>query len=135
MLLKHMFAVAAIGSLLGFSGCNGSGEVPRYPIAGTVSFQGTPIASGEITFEDPDSGFAAGGEIQDGSYELLVPAGKFKVFISPGLVETDPGDGESPPQMEVADSAKVPEKYRRVDTTDLTAKVTASSTTFDFDMK
>lgn len=110
----------AMSIMLGVSlmGCGGSSDAPpTYPVSGTVTYQGKPIAKGRIGFApvvhegDPSgSGPDYGLEIVDGKFEGEVGAGEFivSVYASWETGEMEPGDAGSPdvPVME-----SIPEKY------------------------
>ncbi len=83
--------LAVVG--LGAPGCSGSGDdLPREPVAGTVTLDGQPLADGVIQFgpvasaEGPTIG--GGSSIHDGRFSIaresgLVP-GRYKVAINAG---------------------------------------------------
>jgi hypothetical protein len=94
---------ACVPVLLG-TGC-GADPLGRQPIRGTVSFNGTPLASGTINFSPVDSAkTATGGQIEAGRFafdrEQGLAAGMYRVTINapkPGTVQmaddnTLPGD-------------------------------------------
>ena len=63
-------------------GCGPSGP-KTYPVAGTVTFDGTPVAQGDILFLPEDTSLAPeGGKIVDGSYRMQSKAGRCRVQIS-----------------------------------------------------
>jgi hypothetical protein len=70
--------VLALASLFG---CGGSG--PRtYPVSGEVSFDGTPVAEGDILFIPADPAVAPeGGKITNGRYQLRAKPGWQRVEI------------------------------------------------------
>jgi hypothetical protein len=52
-------------------GCSGDDLGRRYPVSGTVSYKGQPLARGLISFRPTGSeGRAASGEIKGGTYSL-----------------------------------------------------------------
>jgi hypothetical protein len=73
------------------AGCGGSTDGPkRYPVSGTVTFNGQPVPKGFITLE-PDSdkgnsGPGGGGEIVGGKYDTKtergIVGGAYKVRIT-----------------------------------------------------
>jgi hypothetical protein len=78
-------------------GCgDSSGLARRYPVSGTVKYNGKPLERGTISFVPADGkGRAAGGTIADGQYSLTTQdqndgaiPGKYKVGIL--AKETDP---------------------------------------------
>jgi len=70
---------------IGISGCSESGS-GRVAVTGKVSFNGTPLSVGQITFEPLEKGLAAGGEIKNGSFDIPRDKGpmpgKYKVRIN-----------------------------------------------------
>jgi hypothetical protein len=58
---------------LGIPGCGGPDGPPRYPVEGTVTYQGEPVPVGRIVFEPDDSkgirGPAASATIDEGRFE------------------------------------------------------------------
>jgi hypothetical protein len=81
-------SAAAINvTIIGCSGDDGLGR--RFPVSGTVTYNGSPLAKGTISFisEEPN-GVGASGAIENGSYTLSTGgnndgarAGKYKVVI------------------------------------------------------
>jgi len=63
-------------------GCGQTG--PRtYPVSGTVTFNGKPVAEGDIVFIPPDRSLAPeGGRIVDGVFAMRSKEGKCRVEIT-----------------------------------------------------
>lgn len=114
------------------SGC-GSGGPTTVPVTGNVSFEGQPVATGEIIFRAIDGQSpSAAGPIHSGHYSLRVTPGLKRVAIiatretAPPKVGPDgPGEGGSFGVM------YVPARYNT--RSELTASVTADGENlFDF---
>jgi hypothetical protein len=117
------------------AGCGSSDKLARYKITGKVTFQGQPVEEGQITFEDPTNGQVNSGTLSSGgNYSTELPAGDFKVSISPPLVETK-GTGDSPPDMIPKKVNNIPKKYWVQEKSGLSATVAKDKRTFDFDLK
>lgn len=80
-------------SLLGLSfavGCGGDGLDTRYPVSGTVNYNGKPVENGMISFvPEAAEGRGASGDIKDGAYSLTTNTpedgafpGSYKVTVS-----------------------------------------------------
>ena len=70
-----IFCLLIVSSLV-FVGCGSSGAA-TYTVTGTVTFDGTPVAEGEIVFMDAagkDKSY--GGHITDGEYSFESSPGK-----------------------------------------------------------
>ncbi len=73
-----MFVVALAAS----SGCGDKGPA-TYAVTGTVTFNGAPLAAGQIAFMPADNRVAGtGGEIVDGKFSLQSAAGEKIVEIT-----------------------------------------------------
>src|SRR4051812_26402666 len=72
---RHVMAVILVLGLLGAAGC-GSG---RGAVQGKVSFNGTPLAEGNIGFVPRQSGVGAAvsAPIRDGTYSIPAGGGPF----------------------------------------------------------
>jgi hypothetical protein len=150
------FAVACSGlGFLAFAGCgDDTGLAKRYAVSGTVKYNDKPVEKGRIDFIPADlkEGRAAGGSISNGYYTLTTATdgdgalpGSYNVTVSSIELDTSAGAGapgggqafrQSKASVKVEKEAKyhVPQKYARVDTSKLTAKVEAHSNKFDFDL-
>ena len=134
--MRHGHA-AAVGlftaALLVLGGCadSKSGEV-----AGTVSFDGTPIEDGRITFTPADGkSSTAGGKIENGKYAVSgVPLGKSKVSISGSKVIGQKAlyAGPNSPTAPVTIDP-IPKKYN--DNTELTFDVQSGRNEKDWELK
>jgi hypothetical protein len=112
------------------------GSGPRkVPVSGTVSFDGKPVADGDIIFEDVDPKLGPdAGKIKDGKFAFTAKAGQKKVKIQASRLEKLPegkkgamGETEMPVDY-------IPEHYNSK--TELKEEVKSSGTnTFTFDLK
>lgn len=124
--LAYVFILAA---LLCFTGCGHDGPV-TYPVSGQVTFDGQPVAEGEIVFRAAGGAEASwGAKIKDGAYAFESTAGAKRVEITAHRkIDVPPspsGEGGVNYQM------YLPEKYNAA--TELTAEVTADgANAFDF---
>jgi hypothetical protein len=124
-----------VACLVFLNACAPADKFPRYRISGKVSYQSQPVEEGTITFEDPTTGQVNSGQLASGgSYATELPAGSFKVSVSPPLVETK-GTGDSPPDMVPKKVNNIPKKYWVQETSGLTADVSKDKRAFDFDLK
>ncbi|MFN3148358.1 hypothetical protein [Bremerella sp.] len=127
---KYGLCLLAVGLLIG---CSESGP-KTYAVNGSVTIGQKPMNGGFVSFEDPTTGNAAQGAIEeDGTYSVELPEGSYQVMIEPTEIEVKSKDGMSPPSTKYAQN--VPERYMSVDTTELSAEVGDGSTTFDFQLK
>src|SRR5688572_28866956 len=98
-LLAAALLVAAFAAL---GACNSGPKY--YPVSGTVTFNGEPVADGNITFAPEDTGIApVQGAIKDGRYELKAAEGKNKVQVTASKIR--PGGAKG------AGGEPVPEDY------------------------
>jgi len=120
-----------------FIGCGGSGEpvVEVITINGTVTYEGAPVTEGSVQFEDTSTGISSSAELgAEGAFSIETATGDYKVTVTPPMVEIDQGP-DSPPAEGYKEVDNIPEKYRQLNSTDLTAKVTEDGQTIDFDLK
>jgi hypothetical protein len=139
-------------ALIWLAGCGSSGDLPVYPVKGTITFEGQPMkGGGSISFVPTggQAGAQAGGEIkEDGTYELTtyepgdgsIP-GDFRVVITQVTVKepTPSPDGSAPIAADgpnVAPADQIPQIYGSFDDSPLTAKVEEKpSEAMNFDLK
>ncbi len=89
---RYLVALATAGLLVIAASCGSDDSFgKRYPVSGTVTYNGAPLEKGQISFvpEDAKTGVGATGEIQAGAYALSTAggndgarAGKYKVTIT-----------------------------------------------------
>jgi hypothetical protein len=151
-------AVMTLSALLVMASCgDDDGLGKRYPVSGTVTYNGSPLERGEISFvsEDLKNNLGASGQITQGSYTLSTggnedgaQAGKYKVTITAkedflakakADFQKDTKQQESnyiPPQYvakaEAAAKTLIPAGYGDARTTNLTAEVKAESNSINF---
>jgi hypothetical protein len=154
--LKFVACVSTGIALAAVLGCgDDTGLEKRYPVHGTVKYNGKPVERGRIDFIPAKSGEgrAAGGDITNGAYSLTTATkddgalpGTYKVSVS--AVEIDmsstkgtAGGGQAGRQTQsfakVQKDAKmlVPQKFGSVETSGLTQEVKQQSNTIDIDLK
>lgn len=125
------FTLLAASALL-FAGCEPPGPA-THVVTGTVTFDGEPVAQGDIVFRDTDGQTKSyGGSITNGKYEFECEPGSKKVEITamrevPGKMDTS-NPGEEVPLME----QYIPENYHAEST--LTAEVSGPDS-IDFELK
>ncbi|HEY1187328.1 MAG TPA: hypothetical protein VGE74_06700 [Gemmata sp.] len=78
----------AVVLLVFVSGCGGAKPAE---VSGTVTFDGKPVADGDIIFESPDGSVTpAAGKIVNGQYAVTVAPGPKKVRINASKPPTKP---------------------------------------------
>jgi hypothetical protein len=144
--LGQVVCVALLGCLI--VGCSG-GDVST--LSGTVTFEGQPLAEGNLRLMPADggAGHGAGAKIVNGSYDIpssggLTP-GRYSVMISSTRAATteetarmgaggeggdDPdeeeGEGDAPPQVQL-----IPARYNVATTLSVTVDKGANTENFD----
>jgi len=151
-LLTGVLACAALVVPLGCGSDDGLGQ--RYQISGKVTYNGQPLSKGTINFAPVESdGHPAGGQIVDGAIKDVGTAstgdgvlpGKYRVAIT-AIEEADVSGvskkygGGFPDSVEIAKAQKkakklIPAKYGNAFDSGLTADVSSSNRTFNFDLK
>ncbi len=99
-------AIAAVFLLPVAAGCGG--PAGKYPVTGTVTWNGQPIPNGHIVFEPLDAAVAPdAGPIRNGNFSLLASPGAKRVEIHADreIGPPDPVMGISPRET------YMPEKY------------------------
>ena len=126
LLVSFAVAVAA--------GCRGTsvGEVK-----GTVTFEGKAVTEGRVSFLDQKAGTGDEALLKsDGSFaiEKPLPVGDYKITIEPLIVRKQV-DGKGPEVGVEKPAPDIPEKYRRIGTTDLSASVAEGKNQVNLKMK
>jgi hypothetical protein len=140
--LRHgLTAVILVNALVVLAGC--SGEDSRYPVEGSVTFDGKPVDGGTIDFFPAESTqgdiskrVKAHGDIQGGKYALESDkrpnAGKYRVEIT-WYKKTGKKISNDPPNMIDETIQVIPKLYNVQSTTIVEIKSGANS--FSYDMK
>jgi hypothetical protein len=156
---RYFVALAMSGVLLVMTSCStDDGFGQRYPVSGTVNYNGKPLEKGEISFVPDDSkGVGATGVIENGSYSLSTGgnndgarAGKYKVAITAKedssakakanfAKENKGADPGFVPRQFLANAggeakSLIPAGYGDTRTTTLTAEVKEQSNTIPFEL-
>lgn len=130
------------------------GKLGLIDVTGVITLDGNPLPYAVVTFEDPETGqFSYGQTDESGYYEMqldtemsgVVPGDKV-VRISTtkkilglnsgeegGASEGEAEEGDAEPSAADTSHELVPAKYNK--DSELRASVSASETTFDFDLK
>lgn len=123
-----------LSSLLAFAGCKGGYGPKPLAVSGTVTFQGTAVTEGKVTFEDPKTGFTGAADLTaEGQFHLMVPAGQYKVTVTPPMVEVG-GTPDTPGEMTFKTVPNIPRKYWTANTSPLECQVSQAGQTVTFDL-
>ncbi|WP_020472584.1 hypothetical protein [Zavarzinella formosa] len=113
------------------SGCNSGPEDKRSEVTGKVTYNGSPLAEGTITFDSGDGAVPGSAEIRDGAYKIAAKPGKNKVVIR--AFKIDPTIKANDPVRPVDNRVNyIPAIYN--DKSTLVADVSDSKKSFDFDL-
>ena len=120
----HVVWIVGIVSLVGCS------RPETVEVSGTVTWEGAPIANGDIVFASIDPHMpAAAGKISDGAYTFRCKPGKKRVEISSFRLS-----GKKTPQGRPIGEMYIPNRYNSE--SELTADVTPDGENkFDFALK
>ena len=131
--LRHkLVCVLFLALVVGFIGCGPAGP-RKYPVRGTVTFDGQPLEEGHIIFtpEDPSLSPEA-GDIVQGEYRLQAHGGMQKVKVSASK-EVPGTEGQGFRGLPLIEEY-IPAKYNSATT--LSAEVTPSGDNrFDFQLE
>lgn len=96
--------ICAVASFLA-AGCSRPGRTapPRYPVSGSVSLDGTPLATGKIFFLTPSEGIIDAVPIRDGAFSGQAAAGDRRVEFS--CVKDMPYKGPAMPGVQAPTTA------------------------------
>jgi hypothetical protein len=83
MVRKGWIVVVCV-SCLAMIGCGQGGrpEPKRFPVSGTVTFNGKPLATGYVYFKTTNTGAIDGIEIKDGRFTGKAEAGEKRVEVN-----------------------------------------------------
>ena len=152
--LQMLFVLGLLAPLYGL-GCGAAddGRPTRYPVSGTVTMNGQPVAGATLNFLSSDGSRSAVGQTDaQGRYELTTFSpgdgalpGDYGVAIMKYELTTDAAarpEDEAPDEPAGDDPFAggpdpepvnvLPERYASVATSDLTATVVEGDNTFDF---
>ena len=134
--LRPSVAALVLGIFAGLSGCGGDGT-PVGEVSGMVTFQSKPVGEGRVTFQNTKTGAADEALLNsNGTYALArpLPVGEYKVMVTPLIVRRQV-DGKGPVVGEEKPAPNIPQKYRTIGETTLTATVKEGKNDLNFDMK
>lgn len=155
---RRLFTMLAVPSLIVMASCGGAddGLGQRFPVSGTVTYNGNPLAKGKISFvSDDPQGVGATATIEDGAYTLSTGgqgdgarAGKYKVTVTAKEDATEKAKadfakvnkgtdasyvpGRFLAQAEAEAKSLIPTGYGDPRTTTLSAEVLPQSNKFEF---
>lgn len=135
---KIVFLSCVLVSLLSLPGCGGNSPrgIPKAEVTGEVLFQDKPVEVGVVTFFSSETGIAAPADL-DSTGHFTIPdgieIGTYTVTVTPPFVE---GVAGAPPAAKPKTNYDdIPQKYRAIETTDLSAEVKEGENQYVFKME
>lgn len=140
----RLASCVAIGLALGalvLSGCGGQAGPRTYPVTGTVTQDGKPLADAAITFHPVGQGQPAAAKSDAaGRYQTSALPGRYRVTIAKFVSEQQTGAAassgeyqEEAPETTPAPSRNIlPAKYADPGTSGIEVEVKAGDNNFDF---
>lgn len=118
--------------LVSASGCGARGPT-GHPVAGSVKLDGALVERGLVRLSPAGKGAPVGGEIKSGRYELVAPAGEYRVEITaPRVVGRRKAyDTPDSPEVDVTEEG-IPDHYNAK--TELRIEVKPGPNSRDFDL-
>jgi hypothetical protein len=107
----------AIGLMIG---CGGSDRKPTVQVTGEITFEGSPVTAGQVTFIAEDGAAASADLDSAGKFTIeTLPIGQYTVAVTPPpLTEAD-----DPSKVTAPTADNIPEAYQMEGTSDLKAEV------------
>jgi len=118
----------------GFSGCGRQNSGPmRYPVQGTVTFEGKPIATGDIVFSPLDPAVSPeAAKIVDGRFNLSAKAGENRVEIQAAHQKTDQKNVDESGKPVPVFESYIPAAYNKDSKLNAVVKPQNQGNVFDF---
>jgi hypothetical protein len=116
------------------AGCGGG--TPSGTVAGKVTFHGSPVREGRVSFFSENSGIAEEALLDtEGRFALArpLPVGEYKVMVMP-LIVHERVDPKGPVVGEEKPAPDIPQKYRARGSTDLKAVIVEGPNEVKLDM-
>jgi hypothetical protein len=124
---------------LGLVGCGGERKDVLGPTTGKVTFQGQPVAAGEVLFDNGQGIARIAPLASDGAFVVEsadgfgLPVGTYKVAIQPPRIEHPLGPIKEPPKPQIFPN--IPERFRDLKSSGFSAEIKAGKNELSFDMK
>ena len=148
MLRANQLLVCTLSLMVaGLFGCGPASNGPTLPtgpkatVKGKVTHEGKPVTSGNLAL-DSGKGFALGAKINaDGTFELIgqdgkdVPAGKYKVAVSPPTAAPAQFTGPDAKMPEAPKIEGVPAKFYETSTSGVEIEIGAGAQDITIDLK
>jgi hypothetical protein len=145
--MRHLVpTILSITALLAFSSCQRSDRPKLYPVTGTITYDGKPLADATVTFLPENGKVAVGATDASGNYTLSTQGepgameGLFRISIV-AMEQVKKYTPEEFEQLTDAERAKahqsrIPTRYANPNGTELTATVTAAGpNNFSFNLE
>ncbi|WP_425614147.1 carboxypeptidase-like regulatory domain-containing protein [Anatilimnocola sp. NA78] len=141
ILSLQILAVVLSSVVLSLVGCTGGGpagpeQLPTVPAAGTVTYQGSPIANADVSFQHSEGKVTATAKTgSDGRFALKsygekegAPAGKYTLTVSvSGAQEIEPG--VLAPEPPGGFKSPIPAKFGSTTTSGLSLEIPPAGST------
>jgi len=115
----------------------GCGQKQKATVSGTVTYKGTPLTSGTVTFYGSDNQVVSGSIDTNGAYSIAgVPVGPAKIsVITPPAPSPKQVKGGVPGGDAQTNSVQIPKKYELPDQSGLTYTVVSGSQEHPIELK
>lgn len=131
-----MLRIARAIPLVVFVCACGSPVAEKGKVSGVVSYQGSPLKSGTITFVHATTGRAATASIgADGRYELMADVGVNQIAVDCRGPEIDDPNPKAPKGSKLPGPLLIPYRYGNPPTSELTFDVKVGENANDIHLK